>query len=754
MSLKIYESYRHVLVEITTVTDLISSEGSPVAAFEGKKDELLSYEGGTGIPNSERIVDMYTAQELEDNPTSGDSIELLKPNTELLIPKDQLAKELLSINSKNQFLEQTDFSGFYGKALLQLLSDPLYRPNTKFRFGEQNTLTSIFPHISVWMYVGALDEIINVSPYVASCSIAVTKEGGSFSLELPPVISTDEEDIYFQSVNDRHDFFYSANNLKVSDILSGTGEFYFHKYIQANDIVFIKFEQLEIENVNRPNDFIMDKSNLAGQIYDMIGLVDSNSKSVSFGGNEASISIEGRDFMKLLIDDGSYFFPLLFTAGLENNFVNMGSDDSFIKRVFSTGNYNALFSYSFRSITDTLKFIVNQLSNLGVVDETTDLFSSYGDRRTKVYRLDNDEEFADDPTIKEQLHNGVWQIIKLVVDINVADRRVADPSISQPDSSLIVQFQKICQEPFVEFWGDTYGEFYNFIVRQPPYTKSQIRSIVNGTAISDTDILDLEDGLPPTITAKLDSTAEVDLLLSIEPEDILSENIQWESDQIYSWYELKPQGAFLGNLSNISLAYLPIVFFPQYANKWGTRRLSHVSNYISYQAFTGQNTEPNKDAFREAVINDYKYMIDSHVYLPFTRKGSITINGDRRFKRGTWVRHRGTGEIYYVDQVHNNFSVNSSAIDRTTTLMVSRGMVESFTTGDMSYFNIVDSDFIKKVLIESIERGGVKTSQPKTNIESNFGVNQDVFDFFYSRQQFNDTAIIANNFLQGFGLGR
>lgn len=733
MSLTIYETYIHNDASIITITDLLNKENTPFSSFKDDKEGFLNYDGNTDVSNLDRIYSKYTAQEQEDN-VKDTSIELLKMNTELITPKDLLAKELISISSKNQFLEQKDFKAFAGESLLQLLSDPLYIPNDKYRFNDGEALTTIFPNISVWIYIGALDEIINVSPYVMNCSIAVTKDGGSFNIGLPPVISIDEEDVYFQSINERHDFFYSDSSIDDGK------EFYFHKYIQANDIVFIKFEQLELEkNDASLKEFMLSKSVLSGQIYDMIGLVDTNNKTVSYGSNEVSISIAGRDFMKLLIDDGSYFFPLLFTAGLENNFVNIGKDDKFIKRVFTTGNYNTLFAYSFRSISETIKFIVNQLANLGVVGEDVDLFSSYGKRRSRVFRLENQKASE----FKDELHTGVWQIIKILVDANVADRRVADPSISQPDGSLIVQFQKICQEPFVEFFGDTYGDFYNFIVRQPPYTKSQILSFVNGVVVDDNDIKGQKEGLDTASLKKATSVSgkKSDLTLTIEPEDVISEDLTWESEQIYSWYELKPQGAFLGNQSNIALAYLPIMFFPQYANKWGNRRLSHISNYISYQAFTGAGTDTNKDLFREAIINDYKYMIDAHVYLPFTRKGTITINGDRRFKRGTWIRHGKSSEIYYIDAVSNSFLINNGTIDRTTTLTVSRGMVEKYTKGSITYFDIVDTDFIKKILIESIQKGETIQKKPKTSIQSNYGVNQDVFDFFYNRQQFDNSII-------------
>lgn len=733
-----FETYIHNDPSITTITDFLEKKNGIASSFNDNKEDFLNYDGDTGISNLDSIYNKYTDSEKEEN-TKDVSIELLKVNTNLLIPKTLLNKEILSISGINQFLEQGDFKAFYGKALLQLLNDPLYRPKIRYKYNEQESFTSLFPHASVWIYVGSLNSILNVTPYIININTNITKQGGTFNLTLPPVVNLKDDDLY--KFNDE---FYSNNNL-LGGITGENNEFFFHKVIQDNDIVFIKFEKLEIERNERLEDFVLSKSVLANQIYDMIGLVDVNSRSTSFSNNDVVISITGRDFAKLLIDDGSYFFPLLYIEGSEDTFVNIQDDRKFLQRTFVTGKYDSLFSYSLRSIRTTMQFIINQLSNLGVVDKDVDLFSSYGERRTKVYRIEGYSEKPDEtaflkaPTEKEiklgeALHSGVWQIIKLLVDENVEDRRVADPSISQPDGSLINQFNKLCQEPFVEFFGDTYGDFYNFIVRQPPFTKSQILSFIDGVASDSNSVIDENEGL--NIDTSLLEKRDVDNVITIDPSDIIMESLQWERDQIYGWYEIKPQGAFIGQANNMSLAYIPIVYFPEYVNKWGCRRLSTVTNYISYNALTGKDSEVNRDLFKEAIINDYKYIIDSNIYLPFTRKGSITINGDRRIKRGTWIRHGGTNEIYYVESVSNNFEISNSSIDRTTTIVVNRGMKEKYIRGDITYFDIADTDFIRDVLIEKLTTPGSTQVKPRINVKSNFGINKEVFDFFYNRQQF------------------
>lgn len=60
--------------------------------------------------------------------------------------------------------------------------------------------------------------------------------------------------------------------------------------------------------------------------------------------------------------------------------------------------------------------------------------------------------------------------------------------------------------------------------------------------------------------------------------------------------------------------------------------------------------------------------------MPFTRQGTITLYGDRRIKRGSWVYFVPTGELYYVEQVSNTFKSVGESIQRTTSLQVSHGM--------------------------------------------------------------------------------
>jgi len=129
----------------------------------------------------------------------------------------------------------------------------------------------------------------------------------------------------------------------------------------------------------------------------------------------------------------------------------------------------------------------------------------------------------------------------------------------------------------------------------------------------------------------------------------------------------------------------------RYADIWGSKPFDQVSNYLDYTPRSGDKEMVKLGYYDQQLVHDLKYIIDSHAYLPFTRTGTITINGDRRFKKGTVVRHLGTGEVFYVDSVTHNYSISDNSIERLTTLQVSRGMVEKYVYGGKAKDGIPES---------------------------------------------------------------
>ena len=235
------------------------------------------------------------------------------------------------------------------------------------------------------------------------------------------------------------------------------------------------------------------------------------------------------------------------------------------------------------------------------------------------YKVDKSIDTYKEP-FEETLAYGIWQIIKIGIDDDIRDRLIVDSTIGNESGSLINHIQKVCQDPFVEFFQDTYKDQFFWIARKPPFTRKKVKEYV-----------------------------ENDLLLNIAASEI---NTKY-SNQVYSWYRINPQGIIAGTGSQVSWAYLKAVHFKEYSAIWGAKPLDIISNYIPHYPLTNKDSKlPTSYSIKQAIY-DLQYLIEIHAYLPFTREGTIVIEGgDRRIKRGTWIYVPITEEIYYVDGVH------------------------------------------------------------------------------------------------------
>ena len=314
--------------------------------------------------------------------------------------------------------------------------------------------------------------------------------------------------------------------------------------------------------------------------------------------------------------------------------------------------------------------------------------------------------------IQERLAPGIWQIVKLLMDSSAANRQIFDSSISLQTGPLINFFNKVCQQPLVEFTGDTFGDQYYFMVRRPPYDKEGIKKMQELT------------------------------LINIENSEIRSTDLGWNINSIYSWYQMIPFAEF-AEMTQINL-YMPAIFFPEYAAVWGSRDLTVQNQYVNYFQSGAANKavdnekEMNGDNIIRNAIRDLKYIVESNAYNPFVRQGTITLRGDRRIKRGTLIM-MPNGEQFYVDAVSNSLPFSESSVDRTTTLTVSRGMMAEYIDGvkvdgkTISYFNIIDFGLREGQKFEDY-LSNLKTEDWKGEI-SKWKVNLDVFSYFLKRSQ-------------------
>ena len=242
----------------------------------------------------------------------------------------------------------------------------------------------------------------------------------------------------------------------------------------------------------------------------------------------------------------------------------------------------------------------------------------------------------------------------------------------------------------------------------------------------------------------------------IYEDDLISSNLSFNTQGIYSWYQFFPIYE-MGAQSDLQYI-IPAVLFPEYAAIWGSRDLqirSQYRNFINPSLYDdSKNGKKNEEGDTEVrhSIKDLKYIIESNAYAPFVRSGSIQILGNRKIKRGTFIRicwnSMESGEIFYVESVTHNYSVSENSVSRTTTLNLSHGMIESFMfdknnnvsglnengekiseSFNASYFNIINFGEYDKV------KDKLNMDKWKETISS-WKVNIDVFLFFLRKLQF------------------
>ncbi len=349
------------------------------------------------------------------------------------------------------------------------------------------------------------------------------------------------------------------------------------------------------------------------------------------------------------------------------------------------------------------------LSGIQYKAESTDLLKSNVESETDY------EYIKPKPlqSVSKRFAPGIWQITKLVVDGSVEGRQVCNTGVATSTGSLINFFNTVCQQHLVEFSGDTFGNQYYWMVRRPPFDHKGWERMKQLT------------------------------MITVEEKNIVNMNLSWSTQDIYSWYQYIPYYEMYGarDITHV----MPAVFFPEYAQIWGSKPLAVQSNYYSYIAsgyYGSQNKEANKSNGNEIAknaIRDLAYLIESNAYNPFTRSGSITIMGDRRIKRGTLVYLQSTDEVFYVDSVSNSYSVTANGCERTTTLQVIKGMRENPPLKHYDYYNIKEANPYFDLIMwgyESVEKMiDAVTANNMKEIVSKWHVNRDAFFYFMGRRQ-------------------
>lgn len=728
--------YKHIDSSITTFTALLASDNITSIINVGAitKIELFAFEDnltsiyGSYSPDDQKTfetdysldqvtVNSYLSQKQTIDQLSDEEkrealqdfdleLDQLEVGLILLIPDYAIRQENIIVQS-NQNVDQESFKEFYVNELRRLETDPEYRPIIEELDGNLGVVKKMLPQQTVWVYCKTLEELIDITPFITELSITNTVNGGSWTIVLSPVISKYVREWQMSGVEEFGDNVFAKGN--------NDERFYFVDIIQPNDIIFIRFETLKNEvkqRVLKNDNFTVPLSQLSRGIYDMIGLVDSAEIFNDKQSNNVTISLEGRDLVKLLIEDGTYFFATEYIPGgifVQNQDVN--ARDLAINRI--DGKLYQLSLASVKSIDFSLKFIINALSNIRICDDN--VFSSYSkaikvtgydtlknkftvqneDIRSKRYEIEFQDEDHTQFKLTEQPMSGIWQIVKLVVDKNIENYRQVDATLGNEMGSILNAVKKVCQEPFCEFFTDTYSNQFFFIARRPPFDYAGYKALS-------------------------------DVAVTINAEDVISYNFRFSDQEVYSWFRLLPQGVVDEFGIDSVWAYLKAIKFEEFSKFYGDKCYNQVSNYLHYQDIEGANKILNINSVTKQFIRDFKYLIEFNQYNAFVRSGQIIMNGDRRVKRGTVVYFELTDELCYVDAVNQNYSVSDTSIDRTTVLQVSKCMVKEYLEYYFKIINLPDKEF-DKVNVSYIEF---------VDFMTNWKVDADYFDFFVKRKQF------------------
>jgi hypothetical protein len=368
-------------------------------------------------------------------------------------------------------------------------------------------------------------------------------------------------------------------------------------------------------------------------------------------------------------------------------------------------------------------------------DKQTDISDQVDENATE------DDEIIE-ADLQEGLAAGIWQIVKLALDGNVANLRIHDAATSVQSGSILGFFNKMCQAPFVEFFGDTYGDQYYFIVRKPPFDKEGMLKTLVTQGLFKSSI---------TPASQVDVNYDRNSPYEIAESSIINSSLSFNTQGIYSWYQFYP--IYEMGAPNDLQYIIPAIFFPEYASIWGSRDFSVRSQYRNFTSpailddLKKQGKSPQGDAEVRHSIHDLKYIIECNAYNPFVRNGTITLMGNRRIRRGMFVRvyWSNFNEIFYVEGVSQNYSVTSGGVTRTTTLTLSHGMVEDYIFSNtranakvnkagkdesdvISYFNIINFGDYE-------EKREKLTMNDWPELISKWKVNTDVFMFFLRKMQ-------------------
>ncbi len=655
---KNYILFTHYNPEITTVDALISDKNSKVKGWS--VGGLMGYKypsdnSSTLKTNLERIYDLYTPDDYTGERSVFEAAKasdiaaisslpsealisfvpkynILKLGTTLAIPENRLQDGV--VITRNDKIISGNLKGLIMKGMQDLIKDSAKSIFSVPGYREES------PDITVWLYSKSLSntsdhlsgKLINLTPFIIDLNTSKSKIDGTFHLQAS-ITEGELAGTFFNQGwgNVLNSEFYSDYSIssKYSDSTLVRTEIFLNKIIGTHDIIFIRFESLESEKRLQDYDMssiMIENTILSGKVYDMIGVVTGH--SVSTSGDEVTLSISGGDLGMILNNDGSSIYSQIF---IRSGGSTLDANFKYGMARFQ-GKYISTFQLQDQYVKDQVLFTLDYQTRIKICDG---LFDSYLKGRKLRFPVPGGS-LINSPI------DGIWKIVDVATDDFVSNLKSFNSQIGNSYDSIISQLSRMCIEPLVELSTDMIGDMFYIMLRRPPFDRAGIESMINS-------------GLVMTIT----------------DDDIVSENLSFD-DTAYSWYKLDHK--YISMFLKDSTKWLiPAIYFDEYAEIWGDKPFRAEDPYIDLteKANGIQDGVLGKNIITQAVY-DLKYIIESNAYLPFTRKGTISTVGDRRIKRGMWIFNSSSGELMYVDNVNQSFSINDKKIDRSTSISVSR----------------------------------------------------------------------------------
>ena len=451
----------HYNAKLTKLRDILLHEGIPRkgegdAGFGVTEKEFLNFSDENQTTNREKLFNTFADNyKYDEKITSAEDIDVDSPIYSPIIfalPSQYASKFILTSESTLQ-IANDDYTAFLSAEIVKIINSPTYK---------DEFVTRSNPRISVFVWSKALNgqtafkenSIINITPFVQDLQINNAKNGGNFSISVMPVLATLSYDIdgkpvswgfedanlhtFVDKVSGETQMVSKVNINSKAPLVAKTffsqslgedkepvepdedgevvgekivrSQFLFTNILAENDVVFIKFENIDNnEPTGDLSDYYIPSSKLAGQNWDMIGLIDKNTTQMNGPSYDVNSQIGGRDLIKLLIEDGTYFYA--------NHYSNPDNDDSIFKHKYVDARgdrssavnnsilpsekmnrimgydaepiINGIFSPSARTIEYVMNLLIRALSNVEICP--TGLFSSIEDKTVYQYEIENDD---------------------------------------------------------------------------------------------------------------------------------------------------------------------------------------------------------------------------------------------------------------------------------------------------------------------------------------------------------------------------